>query len=312
MLRIHQTLQSGAFPNASTLAREIEVATKTIHRDIEFMRDRLNLPIEFEPARNGYHYTEEVGAFPTMQITEGELFALVIAEKALQQYRGTSFEKPLLSAIRKMEQALPDTISLNLADVGQTISFRTRAEPVLNLEIFDALARAVAQRQQLELAYRKPGQGQPEKRLVDPYHLANINGEWFLFAHDHARKDIRTFVPARIQSVKPTGKAFERSPKFSLEKRLQDSFGVHSGKGNYEVVIRFHARVADYIREKKWHESQRLRELKGGGVELRMRLSSLVEVERWILSWGGDARVIKPRELTEAIKQAARMILHPT
>jgi len=196
MLRIHQTLQSSAFPNASTLAREIEVATKTIHRDIEFMRDRLNLPIEFEPARNGYHYTEEVSAFPTMQITEGELFALVIAEKALQQYRGTSFEKPLLSAIRKMEQALPNTISLNLADVGQTISFRTRAELVLNLEIFDALARAVAQRQQLELAYRKPGQGQPEKRLVDPYHLANINGEWFLFAHDHARKDIRTFVPA--------------------------------------------------------------------------------------------------------------------
>jgi predicted DNA-binding transcriptional regulator YafY len=309
MLRIHQTLQFGAFPNASTLAREIEVATKTIHRDIEFMRDRLNLPIEFEPARNGYHYTEEVGAFPTMQITEGELFALVIAEKALQQYRGTSFEKPLLSAIRKMEQALPDTISLNLADVGQTISFRTRAEPVLNLEIFDALARAVAQRQQLELAYRKPGQGQPEKRLVDPYHLANINGEWFLFAHDHARKDIRTFVPARIQSVKPTGKAFERSPKFSLDKRLQDSFGVHSGKGNYEVVIRFHARVADYIREKKWHESQQLHELKGGGVELRMKLSSLVEVERWILSWGGDAKVVKPRELVEAVMQSARDIL---
>src|SRR5208282_1167238 len=104
MLRIHQALQSGAFPNASTLAREIEVATKTIHRDLEFMRDRLNLPLEFNPTRNGYHYTEEVSAFPTMQITEGELFALVVAEKALQQYRGTSFEKPLLSAIQKMER----------------------------------------------------------------------------------------------------------------------------------------------------------------------------------------------------------------
>ncbi len=309
MLRIHQTLQTAAFPNASTLAREIEVATKTIHRDIGFMRDRLNLPIEFDPARNGYHYTEEVSAFPTMQITEGELFALVVAEKALQQYRGTSFEKPLLSALKKMEQALPDTISLNLADIGQTISFRTRAEPVLNLEIFDALARAVARRQQLELAYRKPGQGQPEKRLVDPYHLANINGEWFLFAHDHARKDIRTFVPARIQSVKPTGKAFERSQKFSLEKRLQDSFGVHSGEGNHEVVIHFNPRAADYIREKKWHESQRLRELRGGGVELRMKLSSLVEIERWILSWGGDAKVVKPRELAAAVRQSARDIL---
>jgi proteasome accessory factor B len=309
MLRIHQALQSGAFPNASTLAREIEVATKTIHRDLEFMRDRLNLPLEFNPARNGYHYTEEVSAFPTMQITEGELFALVVAEKALQQYRGTSFEKPLLSAIQKMEQALPDTISLNLADMGQTISFRTRAEPVLNLKIFDALARAVSQRNQLELAYRKPGQDQPEPRLVDPYHLANINGEWFLFAYDHARKDIRTFVPARIQSVKPTGKSFERPQKFSLEKRLRDSFGVHSGEGEFAVVIRFNARAADYIREKKWHPSQTLRNLKGGGAELKMKLSSLSEVQRWVLSWGGDAKVVRPRELAEAVKQSARDIL---
>ena len=93
MLRIHQAVSSGKFPNASTLAEEIEVATKTIHRDIEFMRDRLGLPIEFDTRRNGYHYTEEVSAFPNIQITEGELFALVVAEKALQQYRGTNFEK---------------------------------------------------------------------------------------------------------------------------------------------------------------------------------------------------------------------------
>jgi predicted DNA-binding transcriptional regulator YafY len=309
MLRIHQALQSGKFPNASTLAREIEVATKTIHRDIEFMRDRLGLPVEYDNARFGYHYTEEVGAFPNIQITEGELFALIVAEKALQQYRGTNFEKPLLSAIRKMEQSLPDTISLNMADIEQTISFRTRAEPILNLEIFDTLARAAAHRQQIELAYRKPGRKEAEPRVVDPYHLANINGEWYLFAYDHARKDIRTFVPARMQSVKLTGKTFERPQKFSLEKRLRDSFGVHSGEGEYEVVLRFNPRAADYVREKKWHESQQLCELKGGGVELRMNLSSLAEVERWILSWGGDAKVLKPRELVEAVKKSAAAIL---
>lgn len=309
MLRIHQALQTGGFPNASTLACEIEVATKTIHRDIEFMRDRLDLPIKFDAAKNGYHYTGEVSAFPTMQITEGELFALVVAEKALQQYRGTSFEKPLLSAIKKMEQALPDTISLNLADIEQTISFRTRAEPVLALKIFDALAKAVAQRRQLELHYRKPGQQKAEARFVDPYHLANINGEWYLFAYDHARKDIRTFVPARIQSARQTGGSFERPQKFSLEQRLRDSFGVHSGEGEYEVVIRFNSRVTDYVREKKWHESQQLRELKGGGVELKLKLSSLAEIERWILSWGGDAKVIKPRELAEAVRRSAQKIL---
>jgi proteasome accessory factor B len=309
MLRIHQSLQSGKFPNASTLARELEVSTKSIHRDIEFMRDRLNLPIEFAPANNGYFYNGEVSSFPTMQITEGELFALVVAEKALQQYRGTSFEKPLLSAIKKMEQALPDTISLNLADIEQTISFRTRAEQILDLKIFDVLAKAAARREQIELAYRKPGQTKPEARVVDPYHLANINGEWYLFAFDHARKDIRTFAPARIKSVKPTGKTFERPQKFSLEKRLRDSFGVHSGEGEFEVVIHFNPRAADYVREKKWHESQQLRELKNGGVELQLKLSSLMEIERWVLSWGGDAKVLKPRELAEAVRNSARRIL---
>jgi proteasome accessory factor B len=309
MLRIHQSLQAGKFPNASTLARELEVSTKSIHRDLEFMRDRLNLPIEFDSTRNGYFYSGEVSAFPTMQITEGELFALVVAEKALQQYRGTSFEKPLLSAIKKMEQALPDTISLNLADIEQTISFRTRAEQILDLKIFDVLAKAAARREQIELTYRKPGQTKPEARIVDPYHLANINGEWYLFAYDHARKDIRTFAPARIKSVNPTGKTFERPQKFSLEKRLRDSFGVHSGQGEHAVVIRFNPRAADYVREKKWHESQQLRELKNGGVELSLKLSSLAEIERWVLSWGGDATVLKPRELLAAVRRSAAAIL---
>ena len=55
-----------------------------------------------------------------MHITEGELVALVIAEKALEQYRGTQFEKPLLSAIQKIEQSLPDTISI----ISRTLSRR--------------------------------------------------------------------------------------------------------------------------------------------------------------------------------------------
>jgi len=309
MLQIHQAIQSGKFPNAASLAAEFEVSTKTVHRDLEFMRYQLDLPIEYDAQKYGFYYTEKVESFPTLQITEGEFVALVVAERALEQYRGTNFEKPLLSAIRKMEQALPDTISLSLGDVQQTISFRTRAEPILNLEVFDTLAKATAGRQQLQLSYRKPGQQAAELRVVDPYHLANINGEWFLFAYDHLRKDIRTFVPARIQGLKATGKRFPRPEKFSLEQRLHDSFGVYSGQGLSDVVIRFDARVADFLREKRWHSSQELRDLKGGAVELRMQLSSLQEVQRWVLSWGGDARVVKPAELARSVKAAAEKIL---
>jgi predicted DNA-binding transcriptional regulator YafY len=312
MLRIHQALKTGDYPNATQLARDLEVSTKSIHRDVEFMRDRLGLPIEFDAHRSGYCYTGAVENFPTMQFTEGELFALIVAEKALQQYRGTSFEQPLLSALRKMEESLPDTISLSLNDVDQAISFRTRAEPIQDLATFDALAKATSARQQLKLTYRKPGQHQPEQRVVDPYHLANINGEWFLFAYDHLRKDIRTFVPARMKAIERTGASFERPHGFSLEKRLKGSFGVQSGTGEFGVVIRFSKRVADYVREKKWHNSQRLRDLKDGGVELTMNLSSLPEVERWVLSWGGDAAVVRPAVLAESVRQAALRILDTT
>ncbi len=309
MMRIHQAITSGKYPNATKLAAEIEVVTKTIHRDIDFMRERMGLPIEYDTRKFGYYYTEEVNAFPTLQITEGELVALLIAEKALQQYRGTNFEKPLISAFKKMESSLPDTISLNFADWDQSISFRTSAEPVLNLEIFDALAKATAAHRQLELSYRKPGSKQAQPRIVDPYHLANINGEWFLFAYDHLRKDIRTFVPSRIQSVRPTGQTFPRPEKFSVEKILRDSFGVHSAQGDYNVVIRFDTYAADYIREKRWHPSQTLRELKDGGVELRLKLSSLGEIQRWILGWGGSAVVIAPPELITSVTKAAQALL---
>ncbi len=321
-MRIHQAIVSGKYPNASTLAREIEVVPKTIHRDIEFMRDRLQLPVAYDERRYGYYYTEEVSGFPTLQITEGELVALLVAEKALQQYRGTTFEKPLVSAFRKMEASLPDTVSLNLADWDQTISFRTSVEPLLNLEVFDGLAKATTNRQQLAITYRKPGSrpataAQPasppagEARIIDPYHLANINGEWFLFAFDHLRRDIRTFAPGRILALRPTGETFARPAKFSVEKILRDSFGVVSGQGEHDVVIRFDPYAADYIREKRWHPSQEVTERADGGLELRLKLSSLGEIQRWILGWGGSAVPISPPELVESVRTAAQRLVGP-
>ncbi len=309
MMRIHQAILAGDFPNATRLGVQLEVSTKTIHRDIDFMRDRLGLPLEYNEQKFGYFYTQEVGSFPTLQITEGELFALLVAEKALQQYRGTNFEKPLISAFKKMASSLPDTVSLNLSDWEQTISFRTSAEQVLDLEIFDALGRAATRREQLLIAYRKPGRALAEQRTIDPWHLANINGEWFLFAWDHLRKDLRTFVPARIQSVKKTGETFARPDKFSLDARLRGSFGVHSGQGEYRVVLRFDAMTADYVREKKWHPSQTTKNLKGGGLELRLTLTSLGEIQRWILGWAGHAVVVSPKELANSVREAAQTIL---
>jgi proteasome accessory factor B len=309
MMQIHRVVRAGEFPNATRLARELEVSTKSVHRDVEFMRDRLELPIVFDWVRNGYRYTEEVAAFPTFQITEGELLALMVAEKALQQYRGTHFERPLVSAFKKLAASLPETVSIHLPDWEQTISFHTSAEPILDLELFDQLAKATAGRRQLQLTYRKPGRRATEPRIIDPYHLANVNGEWFLFAFCHLRHDLRTFVPARIVALRETGRTFRRPKRFSLEKRLRDSFGVITGQGHHRVLIRFEDEVADYVREKRWHSSQTIKELPDGAVELGMKLSSLTEVHRWILTWGGQAVPLAPPALVEMVRAAAKRLL---
>jgi predicted DNA-binding transcriptional regulator YafY len=312
MVHIHTLIQRGKLPNANSLAKELSVSTKSIHRDLQFMRDRLGLPWAYDEIKHGYYYTCEVGAFPTFQVSEGELFALVLAEKALQQYRGTPFEAPLKSAFEKISTSLPDTISVNWSDWDQSVSFHTSSEPILKFDVFGELSRAASERQQVRLQYRKPGAKQPESRVVDPYRLANVNGEWFLFAHCHLRKDIRTFVPSRILSIERTGEMFDRPSKFSLEQRLRDAFGVHSGAQKHEVTIRFSPRTADYIREKKWHPSQKTKELRDGGVELHLELSSLDEIKRWILGWAGEATVLSPPELIAAVRSDARSILAST
>ncbi|MGB1780817.1 MAG: helix-turn-helix transcriptional regulator [Limisphaerales bacterium] len=309
MLKIHQAIQSARYPNATGLAGQLEVSTKSIHRDIEFMRDRLDLPIEYDAARYGYYYTQEVGAFPTFHVTEGEMVALLIAEKALQQYRGTTFEKPLVSAFQKIAEALPETISLNLSDWSDSISFRTSALPQMNLEVFDQLAKAVSRKRRVALHYRKPGQKKAQARTVDPYHLSNINGEWFLFGYCHLREDIRTFVPSRVCAVDETGDTFKRPKKFNIEDRLQGSFGVHSGGQTIRVTIHFSHQVADYIREKIWHPTQQLKALPDEGVALTLQLSSLVEIQRWILGWGAHARVLEPESLKNQLKESAEKLV---
>lgn len=102
MHRIHQLLQHKEYPNCTKLAREFEVVTRTMKRDIEFMKDQMRLPIEFDSSRNGYCYTKPVDHFPELPMSEADVFALFVAGKAIEQYHGTPFQKLLESAFRRL------------------------------------------------------------------------------------------------------------------------------------------------------------------------------------------------------------------
>src|SRR3954471_18491635 len=173
MLRIHDELRRGAFTNCTKLARTLEVSRKTIVRDIAFMRDRLDLPIEFDAPINAYPYTHPVNAFPTVKVSEGELLALLVARKALEQYRGTPFHRQLQVSFEKLTRGLQDRISFSPADELQSVSFKNVGLGKADIVVFNALSSAVLRQYDVEFEYRKPGEKKATRRRVQPYHLAH-------------------------------------------------------------------------------------------------------------------------------------------
>ncbi|MES2692385.1 MAG: WYL domain-containing protein [Verrucomicrobiota bacterium] len=303
MLRIHEELQRGASTNCTKLATSLEVSRKTIVRDIAYMRDRLELPIEFDAKKNTYRYTEHVSSFPTVKVSEGEVFALMVARKALEQYRGTAFHRQLSASFDKLSAGLQDTVSFSHSDELQSVSFKSVGMGRSDAEVFNHLSRAVHHHLEIEFDYRKPGDLNTALRRVRPYHLANRDNLWYLVAFDIARGALRTFAVPRITHVTVSDTTFTRPADFSPEKFFANALGVLGGDRDYRVVIRFTPAVADRVREREWHESQKLREISDGGLELTLQLGALPEIERWVLRWGADAQVLQPKVLRERLKQ---------
>ena len=124
MRRIHEWIKSGKYPNAVTMGKDLEVVDRTVKRDIEFMRDRYGLPIAYDEERYGYYYTKPVDRFPVAAMTEAEMFALLVADKAIAQYHGTPFQKPLRMAFRKLTGQLDGREQYSLENLGLALSFR--------------------------------------------------------------------------------------------------------------------------------------------------------------------------------------------
>jgi predicted DNA-binding transcriptional regulator YafY len=309
MQRIFHSLRLGRYPNRTKLATEIEVTTKTIQRDIDFMRDRLNLPIEYNDTKQGYEFTRPVESFPMVELSESELVSVFVAQKALTQYKGTPFEHPLRSAFEKLTSGLEGKVTLSWDTLESFISFRNFEIVPTDLSIFQVVSEAVRQSKVVIFEYKKVNSSKFEPRHVEPYHLACIQDRWYCFAHDTNRREMRTFMLARMRFAKLGADFFRKPEKFSIQEHLKNSFGVFTAKGSHTIRARFDKFAAQFIRERIWHPSQQIQELAGGELELKLSVSSLHEIEPWILSWGGHAKVLGPKELAERIKTAAKSMI---
>lgn len=313
LFEIDSMIRAGRYPSPRSLAEYFEVTERTVHRDLTYLRDVLHAPLEFDRLRGGYHYTDPSFRFTAVHtFSEGELLALLMAVRLLREFRGTSLEPMVQTALDKLSRFLPDSVEISLQELFTGISFAI--EPLRGDErkvgdVFAHLASAVRAHRQVRMKYYAASRRESRVRVVDPYNIRFVDGTWYLIGYCHLRRDFRIFALDRIQSLEITDQTFERDPSFAVDKYLADTWRIERGSGLYRVVLRFSQDVVPYVQGKRWHPSQQAELQPDGSLILSFQISSLTEIQRWVLSFGGRCQVLQPAELRERVREDACRIL---
>jgi predicted DNA-binding transcriptional regulator YafY len=146
------------------------------------------------------------------------------------------------------------------------------------------------------------------QRKVAPYKLWFYNGTFYLIGHCRSRKEIRIFAVDRIKMLNLTGERFEVPADFNADDFMKASFGVFQGQPVH-VRLHFSPDAAGYIKEKVWHDSQKISEQKDGSVILEVDVAGTREIKRWVLRWGSQVQVLEPDALREEIRSEVAEIL---
>ena len=305
---IFKRLKDDDYPNCKTLAKELEVAERTIKRDIDFMRDQQGLPIEYDATEYGYWLTQEVHNLPATEVTEGEMLALLVAQKTMEAYRDTPIHAQLESAFRKLLLPLQDFIRYTpaAAEISLNIPTPARHEPTL----YKTLTEAMVAQREVSIDYKKPHDAEYSRRKIYPYHLTCRDNRWYLIARDLHHDALRTFALSRMRNARMGAGSFERPKDFSVGNYFKHALGViiNGGTAQYEIRIHFDAYATPYIKEQFIHDSQEFIDHDDNTVELRMVLSDFLEAERLVLLWAGHAEALAPAAFRAQVANSVRAL----
>ncbi|MGD0093558.1 MAG: WYL domain-containing protein [Planctomycetota bacterium] len=308
-LKIHHRIMSGSYPNATALGKELGVTAKTARKYFELLADVFGVNPIYDQYEHGYHYENVSRASLVPRLREDEVAAVFLVEQAARSLAGSPVQKVLESVLGKLALMIPAGCSVTLDQLSDALSLRLeRASSVSDhdRQTLNTLYAALMQKRRVSIVYTGRYRDEPTQRKIDPIHLTRCEGQWYLVAYCHLRKHIRTFVPARMQSVRILNETFERPAGFDPQEHFRSAFGIVTGCNVSALALRFDAEVAGLIRERQWHATQTLEELPGDEVRLRMTCSQSNELVAWLLSWGEHVVVEAPVELGREVAQAHR------
>ena len=214
---IDEQIRAERHPNAHKVQERFELSNPRIaYEDRKFMINRLGAPIKYNKSRGGWYYTDTTYFLPAIMLTREEITAFFLGEELFSRYLGTPFETPLRLALDKIKQYLPEHVGYDLQKEAAAFTFTGGGRAMVNPELLLELSSTIHSKHSIEMEYYSASSGQTNTRIVDPYHLHNIQGDWYLIAYCHTRREPRDFLTNRIRAHKRLPSIFQVAPDFSL------------------------------------------------------------------------------------------------
>jgi predicted DNA-binding transcriptional regulator YafY len=275
------------------LAEELEVNARTVQRYVATLRDSAG--IDIEEIDNRWRIGKR-SLLPPLQLDHYQATLLLVAVRLLQQVR-TEQDPALVGALAHLSRAL--SVPIVSEYLRRTLAAAERRPPATErLGVERAVIDGFVMHREVAVGYID-ARGNETRRDLRPYFIEpTAEGRHiYVFARDSVSREVRSFRLDRIRSARLLPTTFTVPEDFDIDVALDAAWSIWQGTGGDHVVLRFPAEARQWVDETPWPARAHRTELRGGGVEVALDVSSEVEMRPWLLRWGSNVEVIEPASL---------------
>jgi proteasome accessory factor B len=302
-------LQGGRTYTAGELAREMEVSRRTIFRDLN-MLELAGIPYYHDPDSGGYKISQHF-FLPPINFTLTEALAMLMLTGRLRGADRLPLFSQTTRAAMKLESVLSPVIRQHIGGVLDQVSVSLGAlagHKGLD-ETFDRLTSAIVGRRICRMVYLSFHEQKQIATFIHPLRLVFLTRAWYLLAYSAMHRQVRTFKLGRMRKLTVTDKTFSWPKDVDLDKHFASAWSMIPEGKSYDVHLRFAPKVAGNVAEVQWHPAQRVRWNDDGSIDYRVRVNGLGELSWWVLGYGDQVEVLKPRPLRDRVAGVAAAVL---
>lgn len=303
LLYILNLLRSRKNLNAGRLAEECGVTERSIYRDIISLSE-CQVPIYFD---NGYKLASD-NFLPTLNFDYDEYHLIKLALESTPLRKTPRYAGVVKRVRAKIEAGLSDGVRQKRKFSSETtrIDITSDDEVKKGERFYGVIEEAISGEQCLRLGYDSITSGMTD-RVVEPYFIIFKGRAFYFVAFCRLRNDFRTFRIDRVHKAEILQESFRKKRDVNAETYFEDSWQIYIGEP-IEVVVNFVGAAARVVQMSSHHPRESVKPLANGAVEYRVVTRGIEEIQRWILGFGADARVVSPGSLRDRIRDIGRVI----